>query len=141
MSLRHCYRCDKYLQDNEENFKPNNKQCRHCVKERNRACKRTDGGTDPKASWRNFKRNAVRRGHPTTSTYEEYLIQFNKTHCECCGVQFDWENPRSRRAIDHDHKTGKIRGALCTDCNLCEGRIKTSDNAYNLYLYMLKHDV
>jgi len=29
-----------------------------------------------------------------------------------------------RMAIDHDHKTGIIRGILCKDCNLILGWVK-----------------
>ena len=40
--------------------------------------------------------------------------------CECCGKA---ESTYKRLVLDHDHKTGKFRGWLCTSCNLGIGRL------------------
>ena len=36
--------------------------------------------------------------------------------CECCGST-------NRVAVDHDHKTGKVRGLLCVSCNTALGKL------------------
>lgn len=36
--------------------------------------------------------------------------------CAICG-----RKPKRRLAIDHDHRTGEVRGLLCRDCNLALG--------------------
>lgn len=41
-----------------------------------------------------------------------------KNYCECCGTTVF--KKRGRHA-DHNHKTGKFRGTLCSDCNMLIG--------------------
>ena len=52
-------------------------------------------------------------------------ISKNKTNC--------------RLAVDHDHKTGKIRGLLCGSCNRALGLLKDSiNNLQNAISYLKK---
>ena len=48
------------------------------------------------------------------------VLQGNK--CAICGHPF---SVRDGPALDHDHKTGVIRGVLHLSCNQAEGRIKS----------------
>lgn len=66
---------------------------------------------------------------------EEYNIIFNKQEgrCAICGIH---QNEMSKTLhIDHDHKTGRIRGLLCGNCNLLIGNaddnITTLESAIN----------
>lgn len=48
----------------------------------------------------------------TVGQFEE-LLKVGGGHCEICG-----KLPKKHRlAVDHDHKTGKVRGLLCFRCN------------------------
>lgn len=50
-------------------------------------------------------------------TRAEYdgLLRAQDGVCAICG----WECSSGRRlAVDHDHRTGKVRGLLCTKCNM-----------------------
>src|SRR5271155_4011570 len=42
--------------------------------------------------------------------------------CECCGLA----PTKKTLALDHDHKTGKFRGWLCSECNLGIGKLGDS---------------
>ena len=51
-------------------------------------------------------------------TLEEYnqLFQQQNGHCAICGTH--QSELVKTLAVDHDHKTGKVRGLLCMRCNL-----------------------
>ena len=56
--------------------------------------------------------------------YREYLTLLDKHDggCWICGVSRR-EVPGIILAVDHDHKTGEVRGVLCTDCNMAMGKL------------------
>jgi hypothetical protein len=73
--------------------------------------------------------NIRRRNHPEETRknhlWKEYritLIEYNEMfilqdgRCAICGIHQS-ELQRSL-AVDHNHKTGKVRGLLCRECNL-----------------------
>jgi recombination endonuclease VII len=49
----------------------------------------------------------------STEQYEAMLVA-QSNHCKLCPKR---DLPNKRLAVDHDRKTGKIRGLLCADCN------------------------
>lgn len=58
------------------------------------------------------ERNLRKNFGVTTEEYDAILTHQGGV-CAICGTA-----PRKKRlAVDHDHKTGKIRGLLCTQCN------------------------
>ena len=50
---------------------------------------------------------------------KEYLNLMEIKNCEICGIKLTSEfTPlRSKRVIDHNHASGKLRGVLCSHCN------------------------
>lgn len=57
--------------------------------------------------------------HMTFKAFEEILkLQNNK--CAICGVDYDVHTSKGKRrfSVDHDHKTGTVRGLLCNQCNV-----------------------
>lgn len=51
----------------------------------------------------------------TSEQYEE-MVRAQGGRCAICGT----DNPgrkRTKWAVDHCHKTGRVRGLLCTKCN------------------------
>lgn len=51
----------------------------------------------------------------------ERLLREQRGHCAICGAS----PSRSRLAVDHDHRTGKVRGLLCFSCNYRLGQLET----------------
>lgn len=49
----------------------------------------------------------------STEQYEAMLVVQNR----CCALCPQPDLPAKRLAVDHDHKTGKIRALLCDRCN------------------------
>jgi hypothetical protein len=62
-------------------------------------------------------------------TKEQYLIILEKQNytCDICPKEIGKEKKKNGRAVvDHCHKTGKIRGLLCDNCNRGLGSFQDS---------------
>lgn len=48
----------------------------------------------------------------------ESMYEAQGGRCKICGEEIEqWDRRTHRTHIDHDHKTGKVRGILCSNCN------------------------
>ena len=65
----------------------------------------------------------------TRAEYEAKLAE-QGGKCAICKTS-DWPGRHGVPAIDHDHKTGRFRGLLCSDCNVALGGFK--DDVVRLY--------
>jgi hypothetical protein len=68
-------------------------------------------------------------------TLQEYklleVVQKNK--CAICGGTPNHKNyKRAKLAVDHDHKTGKVRGLLCHSCNIRLGYLESNTSDFLL---------
>ena len=67
-----------------------------------------------KADW-------LRRRYGMTLEEYRYLLVSQGGVCAICAHPETRKNPKNNKvydmAIDHNHKTGKVRGLLCTACN------------------------
>jgi hypothetical protein len=65
-------------------------------------------------------------------TYEQYnqMLEEQNGVCAICGnkeTALDNQSHKIRAlTVDHNHKTGKVRGLLCMNCNRCLGLLKDS---------------
>lgn len=62
--------------------------------------------------------------------------------CQICNCTLVLEKGARRACLDHDHRTGLIRGWLCDSCNRGIGFLKDSPAVLTAALaYLLKHTV
>lgn len=74
----------------------------------------------------------------TPEKYEEAYIKQNGK-CAICGCKLN-SSRYTRFAGDHDHKTGKLRGLLCMNCNTALGLFKDSIERLEMAKeYLIKH--
>jgi len=66
-------------------------------------------------SYYHYKRYKI-----TKVDYEK-MMEEQKGKCLICGRDFDKIYFPQNTHIDHDHKTGKVRGLLCNNCNVILG--------------------
>ena len=57
----------------------------------------------------------------TLKDYDK-ILEKQDNGCKICGIKIP--GGQGRFHIDHDHVTGKIRGLLCSNCNLALGNAK-----------------
>lgn len=62
----------------------------------------------------------LKRHYRITNKQYHQLLKRQNNHCAICK-----KLPRKRKhlGVDHDHKTGKIRGLLCENCNKALGML------------------
>ena len=101
-------------------------ECKTCIIKRNQNTYHKD------PILKNDSRAARKYG--TTLEHIQQLREEAGGVCPCCGR--DGLHHHSRLVIDHDHKTGKIRGLLCSRCNSILG---FADDNINTLNYLIKH--
>ena len=71
-------------------------------------------------------------------TVDQWQILFDKQNgcCAICGIH--QSRTRTRLHVDHDHKTGEIRGLLCSDCNLALATIENKEYCVKASLYLAR---
>lgn len=132
--MKYCPQCKQKL--SIENFSRNKRRhdgrgtyCKKCQSIRMKIYRSKSHVKEQK---RQYERNYIQR--PDVKRHrQEYALQYyyritpkereekllaQKGKCAICTKQLpDWTKAR----IDHDHKTKKVRGILCNDCNLLLG--------------------
>jgi|ERR1035437_7828854 hypothetical protein len=133
----------------EETFK----RCPICIKERRieTDLKHKDKRDKNKKHWRDNNKKRIKeitlkyRYNITIEHYNLLLKEQNNVCAVCKRPEtkiYKKTNKVMDLQVDHNHKTGKVRGLLCSDCNISYGRIKESEEAIlNLLEYHIKHNV
>ena len=100
-----------------------------------RICKRAY-----EAKYRKNKTEMIKKISKKTRLKAKYGLTLEEANeltskgCQVCGTY------EGVLCIDHCHTTGKVRGCLCTPCNLALGYLKENTNLmYQLINYTTKH--
>jgi hypothetical protein len=149
---KQCSKCREYK--SLENFWNNrrmkdglNGQCKDCVraywqqpeiKERTRISKKEWGQRRPYNSAK--QRNSyLRKAYGLT--FAQYDEMYNSQDGKCLICNKTLESSKGGRSvhIDHDHKTGKIRGLLCQHCNNMLGHAFDNTDVLSSAIAYLNH--
>lgn len=115
-------------------------RCERCLKWKHNSAKRTNNKELAKKRARDWRLKYPERSRELSKNYqrlhpdkvlewqlrkygltlEQYKAFGNK--CMICGKEpHGMENGKLRLCVDHDHKTGRVRGLLCGACNIAIG--------------------
>ena len=97
----------------------NNLEKRAKINERRRADYKSDGGQRQSKN----RIYALKRLYGLSIEQVEAMLKEQNHSCKICGL-FEGDAPKCRLYVDHDHKTNKVRGLLCQNCNNCLGHAK-----------------
>ncbi len=86
--------------------------------------------------------NGIKRRYGIT--WDDYLDLYNK-HAGCCHIcavplELFGSDKHKVAQVDHCHKTGKVRGLLCTACNTGLGNFKDDVNLLSKVIGYLTND-
>lgn len=104
-------------------------QCKACIYK-----KRKEYRLDNPEEYNRIKRNQNLRKYGLTFEDQEGMLREQNYKCAICGQEiFLFGSSQKLIAhVDHDHKTGKVRGLLCKECNSGLGKFR--DNTEYLFI-------
>ena len=92
----------------------------------------------PEAFRQKQLRRKLKRFGITPEVYDKILTK-QKGVCAICGKIESRKNKKAL-AVDHCHNTGKIRGLLCSKCNIGLGYFSTADELRLAIKYLETYD-
>jgi len=86
--------------------------------EKNRARRVAESCTWQAANKGRVRTNYLKRNYKLSTEQYDAMLKGQGYQCACCRVTFSEDQ---KPAVDHCHKTGKVRGLLCANCNRAIG--------------------
>lgn len=71
-----------------------------------------------------WKRYLIKHTYGITLEQFDELLKQQNYSCAICGIKHDISARHKKLHIDHDHKSNKIRGLICLQCNTGLGKFK-----------------
>ena len=146
--MRICTKCKREYPATGDHFPPNKKSsdglsswCRECGRKLNKAWRTSKKGKSKyKAINKRYEKTkkgkalirAMNLKYNYGITLAQYDEMFNDQNgvCAICGLP----SISHRLSVDHDHKTGKVRGLLCHPCNMSLGVYEKRKDKFEDYL-------
>ncbi len=131
-----CKRCHSAYDKN----RPITVNMRNIRRKAKRKYKRTDKGKEAEKRYvstpkgidkvkKASRKHALKKLYGLSLSEFELMKKKQKGKCMVCGVR-----PVLNLCVDHNHKTGKVRGLLCHPCNLALGRLEKYFDSFKKYL-------
>ncbi len=117
IELRKCKACGEHkpLDDFYREYRrkeARRHECKSCANRRTTEY-RKEVSRETRSRWN--RNSALKRYGISEAVYQE-MLDLQDGMCAICGSP-NSENSSNRLHVDHDHKTGTVRGLLCTRCN------------------------
>lgn len=74
-------------------------------------------------------------------TFKKYNFLNNIKNCQICDIKLIGYTGGQAKVFDHNHKTNKFRGILCSACNLSIGHAKENINILNKMIKYLQREL
>lgn len=113
-------------------------KCKECIKERRQKQKEYDraywkkyaGKNVDKLKQRDTEYNLKRKFNMSLQDYNQ-MLEAQTGKCAIPGCEKKRSSNGKKLAVDHCHKTGRIRGLLCNECNTSLGLLKENIQVIN----------
>ena len=144
---RRCVKCHKDKDDREFYRRDTGilrRECKICAHKRGAEWAKANRDRKNKTSreWaaknKNYRRIKTLIGHGLTQEEYEKLFQKQNGLCAICRNQEDPAYKKKYLSIDHDHKSGIVRGLLCHKCNIGIGMFEDDPDRMASALKYLK---
>jgi hypothetical protein len=126
--------CKECCKENKERFHKNNPYYTSKMYK-----KYKEQGKYSSDEWDRKRRNGkLKRLYNITIEDYDRLLERQENKCAICGCDSTSSRVHNRFSVDHDHKTGEIRGLLCRNCNMSLGGFDDSIELLSRAIYYLK---
>lgn len=139
----HCARGHEFSQENTYLTPKGNKVCITCRNVRAKFYQRKRYRENPEKFAKQRNDYALWHKYGITSEQKEEMLQNQNYRCankKCLADKPNAARSSTTWLVDHDHKTGKVRGLLCNTCNLTLGAFNDSvEKLEGLVEYLKEH--
>lgn len=111
--------------------------CKSCCT----AAARESHAKNPELNERRWHDSHLRRRYGITLKQYEQLLVDQNGGCKLCGSKVGRQGTQMRLCVDHDHKTGRVRGLLCGGCNGALGQFGDDEAGLLRALSYLRGDL